>query len=339
MTLPRCFQRRLKGFAGLMLALAAAACASPHYERHQPGPHVKVGQPYKINGRWYHPKVEPDYDQVGVASWYGRDFHGKPTANGEIFDMNLLSAAHTTLPMPSMVEVRNLENGRSLVVRLNDRGPFADNRLIDLSREAARRLGFEEQGLARVRVRYIGPAPLHAKAPSRPHEALRYAAQARQTQKTESLASAPQKARGTIIAAAVRSSTAPTAPPKSRPPATESVAAFEPVSSSQTTAPRLASLNREAPAMQTRIETAPQTFEKLYVIRVAALSRLDNVERLRAEMAQIGPLRVSRVETDERRVFYRVSMGPFNAYDTAAASLEDVRAAGYADASIVAITP
>lgn len=104
-------------------------------------------------------------------------------------------------------------------------------------------------------------------------------------------------------------------------------------------APTLASVRREAPAMQTRIETTAQAVEKLYVIRVAALSRLDNVERLRTEMAPIGPLRVSRIEMDNARVFYRVSMGPFNAYDAAAARLEEVRAAGYADASIVAITP
>ena len=336
MTLPRWFQRRLKGCAGLALILAAAACASPHYERHQPGPHVKVGQPYKINGRWYHPKVEPDYDRSGVASWYGRAFHGKRTANGEVFDMNLLSAAHTTLPMPSMVEVRNLENGRSVVVRVNDRGPFADNRLIDLSREAARRLGFEQQGLAQVRVRYIGPAPLHAKAPSRPNEALRYAARAREARRGES-APVQQRRNTAIVAAAAH--VAPTAPAGNTPPATQSIATFEPVPSSQAMAPTLASVRREAPAMQTRIETTAQAVEKLYVIRVAALSRLDNVERLRTEMAPIGPLRVSRIEMDNARVFYRVSMGPFNAYDAAAARLEEVRAAGYADASIVAITP
>lgn len=142
--------------------LLAAACAT------KPGgtgglsrsPHYKIGKPYKINGRWYQPAEEPDYDRRGIASWYGDDFHGRPTANGEIFDMRQMTAAHTTLPMPSLVEVTNLENGRQAVVRVNDRGPFAHNRIIDLSRAAARSLGFERKGLAKVRVRYLSPAPL-----------------------------------------------------------------------------------------------------------------------------------------------------------------------------------
>ena len=123
-------------------------------------PHYKVGKAYKINGRWYQPAEDPTYNRTGIASWYGRDFHGRPTANGEIFDMNQMTAAHTTLPLPSLVEVKNLENGRRVTVRVNDRGPFANDRIIDLSRAAARELGFEQNGLARVRVRYLGPAPL-----------------------------------------------------------------------------------------------------------------------------------------------------------------------------------
>jgi rare lipoprotein A len=95
-----------------------------------------------------------------MASWYGDAFHMKATANGEIFDMNAVSAAHTTLPLPSIAEVTNLDNGRSLTVRVNDRGPFVGNRIIDLSHEAARELGYDRKGLAHVRVRYLGPAPL-----------------------------------------------------------------------------------------------------------------------------------------------------------------------------------
>ena len=120
----------------------------------------KVGEPYKIAGRWYTPQVDPHYDRTGIASWYGDDFHGRKTANGEIYDMMALSAAHTTLPMPSLVWVENLENGRRLLVRVNDRGPYAHDRVIDLSKAAARALGSEGRGLARVRVRYAGPAPL-----------------------------------------------------------------------------------------------------------------------------------------------------------------------------------
>ena len=120
----------------------------------------KVGAPYQTQGVWYVPAEQPNYDEQGLASWYGDAFDGKPTANGETFAMQGVSAAHATLPMPSLVEVTNLENGRSLVVRLNDRGPFHPGRIIDLSRGGAERLGFLAKGTARVRVRYVGPAPL-----------------------------------------------------------------------------------------------------------------------------------------------------------------------------------
>ena len=151
----------------LLLAITACSVTPRPSVSGATDPHYKIGKPYKINGQWYRPADDPNYEKVGTASWYGRDFHGRMTANGEIFDMNLMSAAHTTLPLPSMVEVTNLKNGKRAIVRVNDRGPFAHNRIIDLSREAARELGFEGDGLAKVRVKYIGRAPLQAKAPSR----------------------------------------------------------------------------------------------------------------------------------------------------------------------------
>ena len=120
----------------------------------------KLGSPYKIGGRWYVPREEPTYDQMGVASWYGEDFHGRKTANGEVYDMNALTAAHPTLPLPSYAYVTNLNNGRTVLVRINDRGPYANDRLIDLSRQTSRMLGYEGHGLARVRIRYAGRAPL-----------------------------------------------------------------------------------------------------------------------------------------------------------------------------------
>lgn len=125
-----------------------------------PAPFVRgTLRPYQIRGIWYTPEIDEDYDRTGVASWYGDAFHGRPTATGEIFDMNLLTAAHTTLPIPCLVEVTNLSTGQSIIVRVNDRGPFVDNRIIDLSRGAADALGVRSQGLAEVRVRYLGPAP------------------------------------------------------------------------------------------------------------------------------------------------------------------------------------
>ena len=118
-------------------------------------PHYKVGNPYQIAGIWYYPERDLRYDKTGIASWYGDQFAGKLTANGEIFDPELVSAAHKTLPMPSVVRVTNLDNGKSLVVRVNDRGPYVSGRIIDMSRAGARLLGFKDEGIARVRVQVL----------------------------------------------------------------------------------------------------------------------------------------------------------------------------------------
>lgn len=156
----------------LMLVLAACGGGPPRLPEPQLDPSqtlrhgtYKLGAPYQINGIWYYPEFDPDYEAVGVASWYGDAFHGRPTANGEIFDKRQISAAHPTLPMPSLVEVTNLENGRSIRLRVNDRGPFHDNRLIDLSQAAARELGYEGPGLARVKVRFLALLPASGTPP------------------------------------------------------------------------------------------------------------------------------------------------------------------------------
>lgn len=120
--------------------------------------HQKVGKPYTVAGQTYYPQHDPSYDRVGVASWYGDKFHGKLTANGETYNKNAMTAAHPTLPLNSYVNVTNLQTGQTLTVRLNDRGPFIDNRLIDLSEAAATALGIKNGGLAQVRVQYAGPA-------------------------------------------------------------------------------------------------------------------------------------------------------------------------------------
>src|SRR3954451_987487 len=119
-----------------------------------------VGLPYEVGGRWYMPAEQPQYEETGIASWDGPQFHRRQTANGEWFDMDYVTAAHTTLPLPSYVRVTNVENGRTLVVRVNDRGPFVGDRIIDLSRKSADILKMKNKGTARVRVQYIGRAPL-----------------------------------------------------------------------------------------------------------------------------------------------------------------------------------
>lgn len=161
---------------GLTLALLAVAslvaCATPRLSPRvaDSKPAGKSGgrvpgtmRPYQVNGTWYKPREQPDYDETGVASWYGQQFHNRQTANGEMFDMWVVSAAHKTLPLPSIVEVTNLDNGRKIKVRVNDRGPFVSGRIIDMSRAGADALGFSGKGTARVRVRYVGPAPARGK--------------------------------------------------------------------------------------------------------------------------------------------------------------------------------
>ena len=162
----------------VLAALSLAACATPKYDVGRPmigarnaaprpsdmvGPNGKplrgTEKPYQINGVWYYPKEDRDYNVVGTGSWYGEQFHNRRTANGEIFDMDIPSAAHKTLPLPSLVEVTNLDNGRRMIVRVNDRGPFVGDRVIDLSKAAAEELGYRRAGVAKVRVKYIGPAP------------------------------------------------------------------------------------------------------------------------------------------------------------------------------------
>lgn len=124
----------------------------------------KVGNPYKVLGRWYYPKEDYSYSEVGTASWYGPDFHAKKTANGEQYNMHALTAAHRTLPLPSIVKVTNLENGRSLLVRVNDRGPYARDRIIDISRKGAQLLGFIDKGTAKVRVEVMEKESRNLKA-------------------------------------------------------------------------------------------------------------------------------------------------------------------------------
>jgi rare lipoprotein A len=167
--------RRARAGAVLAICVALGGCASsgPFAKHSKYSPKVvadgepvpkgggtyKVGQPYRLNGKTYTPSEHP-YRGEGIASWYGPDFHGRLTANGEVYDMHSISAAHPTMPLPSYARVTNLENGRSIVVRVNDRGPYARNRVIDMSVGAAQALDFYKRGVARVRVEYVGRAPM-----------------------------------------------------------------------------------------------------------------------------------------------------------------------------------
>ena len=142
---------------------ASARVATAKGEFRKGGGHYKIGKPYKVAGKTYRPKLVANYDKKGKASWYGDDFHGRLTANGEIFDMNTLMAAHPTMPLPSYARVTNLKNGSSVIVRVNDRGPYAHGRIIDMSKRAAILLGFKHDGITDVRVQYVGRARMDGK--------------------------------------------------------------------------------------------------------------------------------------------------------------------------------
>ena len=131
---------------------------TPQIERRNAS--VKIGKPYQVAGNWYYPAPGDGYDEDGIASWYGPDFNGKPTANGEIYNMHRLTAAHPTLPMPCYAAVTNSQTGRTIVVRINDRGPYKSGRIIDLSYRAAQAIGVTRAGTADVRVKFLRMAPL-----------------------------------------------------------------------------------------------------------------------------------------------------------------------------------
>jgi len=134
----------------IAIFLACTSIAEARYKGH-----FKVGNPYQIEDQWYYPKIELNYEKIGVASWYGPNFNRRKTANGETFKKHHMTAAHPTLPLPSIVEVTNLENGKIVKVRINDRGPFAKDRIIDLSEKASKKLGFNNQGTALVKVTFL----------------------------------------------------------------------------------------------------------------------------------------------------------------------------------------
>ncbi|MCB1580740.1 MAG: septal ring lytic transglycosylase RlpA family protein [Rhodospirillales bacterium] len=157
-------------YAGLLSGCAEIELAS-HVAKKAPIPATskskgtfKVGSSYKVAGQWYKPRETYSFEQTGVASWYGPNFHGKKTANGETFDMYEITAAHKTLQMPSLIRVTNLENGRSIIARVNDRGPFSKNRILDVSKRGAELLGFKNQGTARVKIQVLAKESRHAAA-------------------------------------------------------------------------------------------------------------------------------------------------------------------------------
>lgn len=310
-----------------------------------------VGSPYQINGKWYRPKEDFSYDRVGVASWYGPGFDGKRTANGETYDMDLLTAAHPTLPMPTLVSVRNLDNGRSVTVRINDRGPFHGNRIIDLSRRAAEEIGIRRNGTARVRVRVLRTASLQLKRKAlaelyRIEEIERRQEVAQQIREKET----GRNAAATLadVAPASAPDRAPSRPrvtsvPRDRAPVARRPAAMD----QQAIAARLNQLTPgvgptavgrpialhpdfRQPAMVSR----PDKNDRQLFIQVGSFTERSNAMRTGERLRGIALTRIA-VRRVDRATFYRVRVGPVASRAEGRALLGRIRSKGYEDARIV----
>ena len=288
------------------VALSLAACGSAPSGSVPPGGGkgiYKIGDPYQIDGTWYYPAEDWNYDESGIASWYGEQFHGKYTANGEVFDLNELTAAHRTLPMPTVVRVTNLDNGRSIEVRVNDRGPYARGRIIDMSRRAAQLLGFEGQGTAKVRVQIDVPASIQAASLA-----------GRRGTEPALAAASPQPV-------PVQSVTAqPLAPP-----AGTSVAENKPVplppAPPQTLPPQAGQAFAEAPLPE-KVQVVPVMPTGIYV-QAGAFANIDRAVQLKSRLERFGPVNVTSAKVSGMNM-YRVRVGPVSSVDQADALLNQV---------------
>lgn len=302
----------------------------------------KVGNPYEVAGKWYYPAEDFGYREEGLASWYGPGFHGKRTANGEVYDMNALTAAHKTLPIPSVVLVTNLENGRSMKLRINDRGPFVEDRIIDLSRRAAQMLDVVKKGIARVRVELVPEDSLTLKnlaldARGQPPatEMPGVTAAPRSPVAVVSL-SPPNVATPPVPSAPVVAVTPPTpsvsvsAPslPGSGTPTPPSGITSSPLPPPATTAAQGVQPATVAPAIPSR-----EMASGLY-IQAGAFTDVSNARRLEAQLSGLGNVFVAAAEITGR-VFHRVRIGPMPDRVVAEQMLAEMLTQGYDSARIV----
>jgi rare lipoprotein A len=329
----RALHRALMGIGGIMLAaLTLAGCAETTLvtnsskiatEDSNGVPPYKLGKPYQIEGAWYYPKIDYDYSESGIASWYGPDFHGKSTANGEIFDQNALTAAHKTLPMPTIVRVTNLENGRSIEVRINDRGPFSNNRVIDLTRRGAQLLGFENQGTARVKVQVMKEDSILL-ANKVGGAQLAYAGE------PEPLAGGPKPnaaPQGVVITEKL---------PAGQSAPTQSALPTQPQASTSVVGlpkPSAAKAAATMPSLNGRVSYVPVKPTNIF-IQAGAFLQQSNALKLTQQLASLGQTRVTQVRVGTQ-TFYRVRLGPIPKVEEADALLQKVLGSGQPDARIV----
>lgn len=315
----------LNGCAETNLAMHAVKNLNHREPDVRPKPVYKVGQPYQVDGVWYYPAENWRYSANGVASWYGDNFHGRVTANGEIYDKMALTAAHPTLPMPSKVRVTNLRNGRTLDLRVNDRGPFVANRVIDVSQRAAQILGFEQDGTAPVRVQILADESQQLKL-----LALNSSKGAGDDMafKAAPIASV-QVAEMTATPVALRMEPRP----ESRPLALQVLAPVAAPAPMATSAPARASSRAAAPA------PAPanglQQPSGMYV-QAGAFRSYENAAALRRRLSPIGTTAISQSDEGER-TWYLVRIGPVASKNAAESVKRQVAQAGIADARLVSV--
>lgn len=288
----------------------------------------KVGKPYVIEGVTYYPRETFNHVETGVASWYGPGFHGKATANGERYDQQDHTAAHRTLQMPSILRVTNLENGRSTIVRVNDRGPYAQNRVIDLSRAAATELDIIGKGTARVRLDQLTAESLIVKevamgggGPAEQQAALAQHANGSRSPPTPMMATAPRPAPTPVMVAA--------APPPATSPASDP---------GRPTISSIAANAAQPPVAQPAVLQAPSpalASNGGFYVQAGSFSTMENAERQRGLVRSYGISEISQASAGGREV-YRVRLGPYTTPDAAGIVADRLKRSGYGDARVVA---
>lgn len=320
-------KQRVAVLLSLMVGpLIAAGCAEAQLGAHVAkslgqgtgGGVYKVGNPYKIDGEWYYPAENENYDNKGIASWYGPNFHGKPTANGEVFDQNLITAAHPTLPMPIYARVTNLENGRSLVVRINDRGPFVSDREIDLSRRSAELLGYLNKGTARVRVQYLRRAPLDGDVPDIQSVVADGGFTAPPPQQPSDRDTAIAAPTGPVQVASLTPAYPVVAAAGTLLPSDMAPIADDPIPSQAT--PQSSSLSA-APL--------PGTY-----VQAGAFANQANAEALKIQLSDLGRVDVNPINVDGTDL-YRVRVGPVENPQAASDLLQQLTGRGHTNARVV----
>jgi rare lipoprotein A len=305
----------------------------------------KLGKPYKVNGTWYFPKEDGKYDEIGIASWYGPGFHQKITANGEYFDMDLVTAAHKTLPLPSVVRVTNLENGRSLLVRVNDRGPFVNDRIIDLSRKASELLGFIARGTAKVRVELM-PEESLAVASYAQNQFVKNDLNAAQmpvasaglvsvNQETgEPVKKEAQEVSQTFVDATTSSPEAYASENKDESLAGVVSALSDTKNTKVVTSEPVTQAGTQESIKKTVDDvSALSTYGKSYV-QVGAFSSQQNAEKISSMLSSVGQATIEKLDRYGQSI-YRVRFGPFDDAGEAQKVMDKILDVGHGDVHIV----